>query len=130
MSIEMLERFNQASRDSIDVNPKVRIRSINQLLELYYAAPQLKVSIESKLGQLAGDSDDNVAKYAKRILQRVSSGQRQSYYTVPTRTGTTSTGATRGTATKPRETKNIVANIVCCVVMIVVYFIMYIFVFP
>ena len=126
-SIEILERFNDASRDTIDVDPKVRKRSVNELLALYYDAPELKISIESKLIQLQGDSDEAVAEYAKRIFQRVQSGQRYrptygpSTYSPTPRRG--STGPARGTSQSPREVKNIVANIVCCVVMIIIYFV-------
>ena len=126
-SMEILERFNSASRDTIDNNPKVRKRAINELLGIFYDAPELKVSIESKLMQLQGDADEGVAKYATRILQKVQSGQRYrptygptTYQPTPRRT---SSGTTQSTAQDPKQVKNIVANIVCCVVMIIIYFI-------
>ncbi len=134
-SMEILERFNDASIESIDVSPKVRKRAINDFLVLFYDAPELKISIISKLEQLTGDADANVANYAKRILGRVQDAQRYqpSYHATPNSTGSeyprASTGTTRGTAQPPRESKNVIANIVCCIIMIVVYFIMYYFVF-
>ncbi len=132
-SMLILERFNNASRNSIDMNPKVRKKAINELLGIYYDAPELKVSIVSKLEQLMGDSQEDVANYAKRILQRVQSGQRYrptygqpGYQPTPSRT---STAGTSSTAQGPREVKNIVANVVCCVIMVVVYIVIQFYVF-
>lgn len=109
------------------MNPKVRKKAINNLMMLYYDAPELKISIQSKLDQLSGDADETVANYAKRMLDRVKSGRTyRPYYSPgdsrPTSAGT-STDATRGTSQAPREVKNIIANVICCVVMIVIYFI-------
>ena len=128
-SIEILERFNQASRDTIDASPKIRKKAINELIVLYYDAPVLKVSVVSKLEQLQGDADEDVSKYAKRMLERVKSGRGYSPYYTPMGSRAPSTGEARGTGQGPREVKNVVANIVCCIVMVVIYFIFYFFVF-
>lgn len=123
-SMEILERFNTASRDTIDYNPKIRKQAINELLGIFYDAPELKISIESKLMQLQGDPDEGVANYATRILQKVQSGHRyRPTYGPTTYQPTPRSGATRGTAQEPKQVKNIVANIVCCVVMIIIYFV-------
>ena len=130
-SMEILERFNDASRDSIDIEPKVRKKGIDELVRLFYDAPELKISIESKLDQLSGDADEGVARYANQMLQRVRSGtQYRPYYApTPSRRPSTTSGTTAGTGQPPSNAKSIVANIVCCVIMIVVYFVISFFVF-
>lgn len=124
---ELLEQYNEASREVIDIDPKVRRRGVETLLRLYYTAPQLKVSIVSKLEQLAGDKEDFVAKYATQALERVRSGQQYyrpySPYGAPPSTTPPYKRRTEGPAQPQKQGRNIAANIVCCVIMIIMYFI-------
>ncbi len=127
-SFEILERYNDYSTQLMDMDPKMRIKGLRNMLGLFYDAPELKVSIMSKLEQLAGDSDDTVAKLATRIMQQIKSGrQYRSYYSQYSRpaASTSSTGATGSRAvTPPQNVKSIVANVVCCVVFIIIYFVL------
>ncbi|MHA1267527.1 MAG: hypothetical protein ACTSRS_19990 [Candidatus Helarchaeota archaeon] len=127
-SMEILERFNEASRNSIDISPKVRIKAIKDFLTLLYDAPELKISIISKLEQLIGDNNEEVAAYAKRIFDRIQAGgqyypYRGASYEMPRRSQASSRESTTTRSAESGQVKSVVANLICCVIMLIIYFV-------
>jgi hypothetical protein len=130
------ERYNEYSTQMMDSDPKVRLRAVSQMMQLYYQAPELKISVISKLEQMAGDSDPTVASYAKRFLQQIDSGRE----TIPTYTRpeyqpemqplTGPSGTTTAQQQQQQQkAKNIILNVVCCIIFIIIYFVLTYFVF-
>ena len=122
-SFEILERYNQYSNDLISADPKVRISGARQLARLFWDAPELKLSIETKLEQVARDENETVSSIATQLLKQVQSGRRYSSYYSPYRQPATSTSTGATSEAQPQNVKAIVLNVVCCIVFIVVYFI-------
>jgi len=124
------ERYNEYSTNLINADPKVRLRALNQMMQLYYQAPTLKISVLSKLEQMTGDSDPMVASYAKRFLQQMESGREIPASYTPRRPemqsemqpATEPSGAVP--ARQPPKAKNIILNVVCCIIFIIIYFVL------
>lgn len=130
-SFEIYERYNEISTDLIDVNPSVRQNAIARLVQLYYRAPELKLSVLSKLDQMKEDSDERVANYAKRVLQQFQSEKEIPPGYVPRRPEMESpaTLAQPRTTQPPPKPKNVAANIICCVITIILFIVFYVFIF-
>jgi hypothetical protein len=129
------ERYNEYSTNMIDADPKVRLRALTQMVQLYYQAPELKVSVLSKLETMTGDSDPTVSNYATRTLQQIESGKEVPPAYIPRRPGlqsemqpTTGPSSTT-TAQQQQKTKSIIMNVVCCIIFIIIYFVLTIYVF-
>lgn len=122
-SFEVYERYNEISTDLIDVNPKVRQNAIARLVQLYYRAPELKLSVLSKLDQMKEDSDESVANYAKRVLQQLQSEKEVPPGYVPRRPEMQSpaTPPPTGTTQPPPKARSMVANIICCIIFIILF---------
>ncbi len=124
-SFEILDRFNEYSTELINEDPKVRIKGIRNLANLYWDAPELKLSIVTKLEQLSGDENEEVASFAKRYLNRIKSGRHyREYYPYSRRES--SLDSTRGTPTRQEQKIGaIIGNIVCCIIIIIVYIVVF-----
>jgi len=122
-NFQLYERYNEYSTNLIDIDPKVRQRAIGKMMQLFYEAPQLKLSIFSKIEQMKEDSDETVANYAKRVLQQLQSRKELPSEYVPRRPELPSAiTQTPTTPTKPpQNVKSIVISIVCCIVFIIFF---------
>ncbi|MFX1293493.1 MAG: hypothetical protein ACFFD2_01350 [Promethearchaeota archaeon] len=124
-SFEVIARYNEYSNELININPNIRINGVKHLARLYWDAPELKISIVAKLEQGVADSDENVARIAKQMLELIKSGRKyRSYYTPykPTSTSTSTGPITEGPS---QNIKNIVINVICCIVFIIIYILIY-----
>lgn len=129
-NFDIYERYNEYSTNMIDADPKVRLRALNQMMQLYYQAPQLKISVISKMETMSGDSDPTVANYAKRFLLQIESGKEIPQYYAPRtpemqpgmqpRTEPSSPTATA----QQQKAKSIIMNVICCVIFIIIYFVL------
>ncbi|MHA1277701.1 MAG: hypothetical protein ACTSQI_04310 [Candidatus Helarchaeota archaeon] len=122
-SFEILEQYNTISRQLLDLDPKVRQAGVRKMASLYYEAPELKISVLSKLKQACVDSNEKVAKLAEQFVEYIESGRKYGTIYAPYRQTAASSTGTQSRTPPPQNMKNIAANIICCIIAIVLYFV-------
>lgn len=129
-NFDIYERYNEYSTNLINADPKVRLQALNQMMQLYYQAPTLKISVISKMETMTGDSDPTVASYAKRFLQQIESAKEIPETYASRQPGLQpemqpTAGPSSGPTTQQQQkARNIVLNVVCCIIFIIIYFVL------